>query len=549
MHFVRWRISLGSIFILLVLLGAPESFAQTTRPVSGVIAATTAPVSISFTQADGASIGRQGNTGDPIYLNDEISTSADSNLQILLKDQTVFTIGPDSTIIFDEFIYDPADASSASLSATVTQGAFKFISGKVSKTNPNAMTLNLPNATAAIRGTSVAGVVKKDGSSDVLLLSGAIAVSTDVNPEPIDIFTSGWGMNISASGFANDPIQLDTDQVNQIISAVEFALASSEEDEGGPQTEAEQAASDTPLSREDVQEVIESATTLGEVVTAVSLAFADAEGGSIDAADLGRLLLENENLLIASNIDPDLISAENNQGVNVDLQLVQYALSGGEPKWMSVLYQNGQNVLGNQNITGDYTGLISSVYAGSTSFSKSGLVLSSAPDSNGSGSAVADYTLTVNYDSLTLNGSLSVYDVVLGGRSYDDNMNNSFSQDISAGLNSSIYKNAYFEPTSPISNTLGVSGHEDENSNGILNMNEEFEEVQTTSFSLNGSDANYDAQVRMDASLGSISDGVSAIDGQLGGVHIRIEEVNVSGTPYYTDNAVNATHYSKGTAQ
>jgi hypothetical protein len=87
------------------------SVAQNIRPVSGVIAVTTAPVQVTYQDITGEHIGRKADTGDPIFLNDVIMTGADVTMQVMLKDQTVFTMGPDSSIRFDTFIYDPADGA------------------------------------------------------------------------------------------------------------------------------------------------------------------------------------------------------------------------------------------------------------------------------------------------------------------------------------------------------------------------------------------------------------------------------------------------------
>ena len=46
-------------------------------------------------------------TGDKIYLNETIYASEDSGTQILLLDQSTFTIGSESEVVMDTFIYDP----------------------------------------------------------------------------------------------------------------------------------------------------------------------------------------------------------------------------------------------------------------------------------------------------------------------------------------------------------------------------------------------------------------------------------------------------------
>ena len=525
---------------------APTAFAQSTRPVSGIIAVTTAPVTVTYAEPGQDSIGRQATTGDPIYLNDEIATDANTNLQILLKDQTVFSIGPDSSIIFDEFVYDPASDVEPTLSATVTKGAFKFISGKVSKANPQGMKLNLPNATASIRGTSVAGRVREDGSSDVVLLSGAIAVNTPDTDVAVDIFTSGWGMNISPTGFASDPVQFSTDQINDIVAAVEFEApeAALESFVEAAANVAEGNARTEPLTPEEIQATIEEASTLSEVAEVIALVLIDEEG-DINAGDLSALLLSNANLLAASNIDPDLLDPENNVGVNVDAVLVQYALAGGEPVWMKVLEDSGSNkFFGNTGVPAQYAGLISSSYSGSASFSKTGLEL--GPDgNNGSGSALADYSMVVDYDDMTINGSMSVYDIVLGGRSYNDLLNNSFASNIANDMSANnLNKLAQFDLGT--NNLTSGAQHEDENGNGILETGETFEAVQLVGEMLTDSNAGHNAFLRMNVSLGSISDGNNAVDGRLGGVEFAIEEID-TGTNSPTGNFINGVHYSAGT--
>ncbi|MCH8235148.1 MAG: hypothetical protein IIC29_03375, partial [Chloroflexi bacterium] len=46
--------------------------------------------------------------GEEIYLGDEISSAANSGMQLMLLDETVFTIGPDTDLSIDDFVYDPA---------------------------------------------------------------------------------------------------------------------------------------------------------------------------------------------------------------------------------------------------------------------------------------------------------------------------------------------------------------------------------------------------------------------------------------------------------
>ena len=254
---VFWRIF--SVFLFAFALLWQSAFAQTGRPVSGVIAATDAPIQISYVNESGESIGRIAGVGEPIYLNDEISTPEGASLQVLLRDQTVFSIGPNSTLIFDEFIFDPKAFDEVALTASVTKGTFKFISGKVSKLKPGAMKLKLPNATASIRGTSVVGRVTETGASDLVLLSGAVQLEAQGNIAPVDLVVPGWGVSVADTGAASEPEPFSAEDIDEIIQEVEFA-EKQEASEEETIAEADEAAEDTQTQSEDETSTAETQT-------------------------------------------------------------------------------------------------------------------------------------------------------------------------------------------------------------------------------------------------------------------------------------------------
>jgi hypothetical protein len=71
--------------------------------------------------------------GDKIFMGDKIETGADGQLQILLLDETVFTLGPLSTITIDEFVYDPENVENK---PSMVKGILRAVSGKVAQQNP-----------------------------------------------------------------------------------------------------------------------------------------------------------------------------------------------------------------------------------------------------------------------------------------------------------------------------------------------------------------------------------------------------------------------------
>ncbi|MBI4059878.1 MAG: FecR domain-containing protein [Elusimicrobia bacterium] len=121
------------------------------------------------------SAGRVLQSGKPLYVNEHVTTGPGGHLQIMLKDETVFTLGPNSDIVLDEFVYNP-DTEAGKVSASVTKGVFRFITGNIGKKDPSQMEVKLPAGTIGIRGTIVAGQVNADGTGMAVLLGPGPAV-------------------------------------------------------------------------------------------------------------------------------------------------------------------------------------------------------------------------------------------------------------------------------------------------------------------------------------------------------------------------------------
>lgn len=148
------RLSFAAAIAAALVLGAaaPVSAQQ-----AGVSAAVRGQVSLA--RASQNIVGQQVKSGDPIFLGDAITSGKDSGLQIMLLDETIFSIGPNSEISIDEFVYDPTTGA-GKLTASVAKGIFRFITGRIARKNPKDMTVRLPTATIGIRGTIVAGAVR-----------------------------------------------------------------------------------------------------------------------------------------------------------------------------------------------------------------------------------------------------------------------------------------------------------------------------------------------------------------------------------------------------
>ena len=171
--------TLASFLTFFLALSAPSVFAQmplgapmtpAVAPVFekiGVIAAVQGKIDLKIP----GQIGRVARSGQAVFMGDEITTDEQGHLQILFLDQTVFTLGPNSTIIINEFVYD-AKSHEGSMQASVTKGVFRYVSGKIAAKKPNGVMVKLPAANLGFRGTIVGGQVLPDNSSLAALLAG-----------------------------------------------------------------------------------------------------------------------------------------------------------------------------------------------------------------------------------------------------------------------------------------------------------------------------------------------------------------------------------------
>lgn len=197
----RILIGLTIVFSLSVIDRAPALAQESGEPNAADKVGISAVVrgQVQLARGDTA-VGRQVESGEAIFLDDTITSGKRSGLQILLLDETVFTIGPDSALSIDEFVYDPS-TDSGQVVASVTKGVFRFITGKVAKKAPENMTVKLPVGTIGIRGTIVGGVVTPDATEVVLLGPGAVNNAGETVGR-IEVSNAQGSVTIARPGYA-----------------------------------------------------------------------------------------------------------------------------------------------------------------------------------------------------------------------------------------------------------------------------------------------------------------------------------------------------------
>ena len=89
--------------------------------------------------------------GDNVFLNEAVRSGADSRAKLVLNDSTNLTVGPDSTVKLDDFVYSGPKAP-GSIALNMTKGTLRFITGDANK---RAYTIWTPTAAIGVRGTNL----------------------------------------------------------------------------------------------------------------------------------------------------------------------------------------------------------------------------------------------------------------------------------------------------------------------------------------------------------------------------------------------------------
>jgi hypothetical protein len=113
----------------------------------------------------------------PVHLGDAIVSGDQSALQLLLLDQSVFTVGANARVTVDRFVYDP-NRGTSDVAASVAKGAFRFMSGH-SLSGFGKQAITTPVATIGVRGTMLEGAVGEEAMQALGRQPGAPACQGD----------------------------------------------------------------------------------------------------------------------------------------------------------------------------------------------------------------------------------------------------------------------------------------------------------------------------------------------------------------------------------
>jgi len=189
--------------------------------------------------------------GYEIIQNHTIETDGIGRAQMLLLDGTAFSVGPNSSVVLDKFIYNPETAE-GSLEVTA-RGLLRIVGGKVTKKQPALIRTN--SATVGIRGGI--GIVQTNGpQTNATFLYGT---EMTVTPNCVDLDSFGdqcspdYATTVTEPGFSVS-VESEDSEPSEPVEVTEESLDALQEELEAPEEapEEEPAAEETPA--EETQE-------------------------------------------------------------------------------------------------------------------------------------------------------------------------------------------------------------------------------------------------------------------------------------------------------
>jgi hypothetical protein len=162
--------------------------------------------------------------GAGVVKRERIETSGEGSAQIVFRDASTMTIGRDSAVTIDDFVYN-SKAGAGSQGVSVAKGVLRFVGGGVS--HGAGAQLRTPTASIGVRGGTA--LLSLGGPCGTLVVN-QYGVATVANSTSSEILTrSGYGVCAPPDGPISEPFLVP----GETIANLTLRMASGEGQFGG----------------------------------------------------------------------------------------------------------------------------------------------------------------------------------------------------------------------------------------------------------------------------------------------------------------------------
>ncbi|HTV89421.1 MAG TPA: FecR domain-containing protein [Stellaceae bacterium] len=157
--------------------------------------------------------------GQDVVFNERIATTAKGQTQLLFVDQSSMSIGPNSDLTIDRFVYDPKSGTGR-LAMSATRGLLRYVGGRLSK-HDGAVTLRTSTATLAVRGGAFIVDISAGGKTDVIFIYGNGLTIAGVNGAVETLTRPGYQVTITPTGAISSPQAVSSAVLGQLTGELD----------------------------------------------------------------------------------------------------------------------------------------------------------------------------------------------------------------------------------------------------------------------------------------------------------------------------------------
>lgn len=182
-----------------------------------------------------------------VQKRERIETQGEGNAQIIFNDTSTMSIGRNSSVVIDDFVYSGGGGSQG---VSMAKGVMRFVGGGVSHTS--GANVRTPTASIGVRGGSAMFRVGGECGTLVVHQIGRTEVSGVGNSEILN--RPGYGVCVPSGGPVSEPFKVPP----ETIAALLAATASQGAQKGGARRRPSNEEADLALGHDRAPDVVGS---------------------------------------------------------------------------------------------------------------------------------------------------------------------------------------------------------------------------------------------------------------------------------------------------
>jgi FecR protein len=143
--------------------------------------------------------------GTQVVQNEKIQTTASGSVQVLFIDKTTLNVGPNSTLVIDRFVFNPA-TTKGELALSLGKGVVRVVGGIA--THSEGATIRTPVAAIGLRGGIA--IISHSGAKGTQAILGfghmsvtSLCAAANCMPTTTEVSRPGFGVTVA--GFSRPP--------------------------------------------------------------------------------------------------------------------------------------------------------------------------------------------------------------------------------------------------------------------------------------------------------------------------------------------------------